>query len=115
MAGYNTYDSLLEYATNMRLVMHMLSLLTFTVLSLVPVAQSSRTSADSPAEQYVRQANEEEVQAFLRNDAKTMERLWSAQAARLHFRRNYHLLRLHAGGGHGERSRCGLLPLSGLS
>ena len=61
----------------MRLVMHMLSLLTFTVLSLALVAQSSPTSADSPAEQQVRQASEEEVQAFLHNDAKTMARLWS--------------------------------------
>jgi len=75
--AYNTYDSLLEYATNMRLVMHMLSLLTFTMLSLVLVAQSYPTSADNPAEQQVRQASEEEVQAFLHKDAKTMARLWS--------------------------------------
>jgi ketosteroid isomerase-like protein len=53
--------------------MHTLSLLTFTVLSLVLVAQSSPTTA----EQEVRQASEEEVQAFLHNDAKTMARLWS--------------------------------------
>jgi ketosteroid isomerase-like protein len=57
--------------------MHMLSILTFTVLSLVLVAQNSPTSADSVAEQQVRQASEEEVQAFLHNDAKTMARLWS--------------------------------------
>jgi len=57
--------------------MHMLSLLTFTMLSLVLVAQSYPTSADNPAEQQVRQASEEEVQAFLHKDAKTMARLWS--------------------------------------
>jgi ketosteroid isomerase-like protein len=52
-------------------------LLMFTVVSLVLGAQVSPTSADSQAEQQVRQASDEEVQAFLHNDAKTMARLWS--------------------------------------
>ena len=52
-------------------------LLMFTVVSLVLGAQISPTSADSRAEQQVRQASDEEVQAFLHNDAKTMARLWS--------------------------------------
>lgn len=47
----------------------------FIVASLVAVALGP--SADSHAEQQVRQASDEEVQAFLRNDAKTMARLWS--------------------------------------
>ena len=57
--------------------MQMLSLLTPAMVSLVAVAQTSSTSADSQAEQQVRQASDEEVQAFLHNDAKTMARLWS--------------------------------------
>jgi ketosteroid isomerase-like protein len=55
----------------------MLSLLMFTAVSLVVVAQSSQTPADSRAEQQVRQASDEEAQAFLHNDARTMARLWS--------------------------------------
>jgi ketosteroid isomerase-like protein len=55
--------------------MQILSLLIFMVASLVPVAQSS--SADSQAEQQVRQASDKEVQAFLNNDPNTMARLWS--------------------------------------
>ena len=57
--------------------MQMLSLLMFMVVPFVVVAQSSPTSADSQAEQQVRQASDEEVEAFLHNDAKTMARLWS--------------------------------------
>ena len=58
--------------------MRMLSLLALAVVSLVAVAQTSSTSAaDSQAEQQVRQASDEEVQAFLHNDATTMARLWS--------------------------------------
>lgn len=57
--------------------MHLISLLTFALLALLLVAQSSPTSADSPEEQQVRQASEQEVQAFLHNDANTMARLWS--------------------------------------
>jgi Domain of unknown function (DUF4440) len=55
----------------------MLSLLMFTVLSLVVVAQNSPISSDTPSEQQVRQASDEEVQAFLHNEAKIMARLWS--------------------------------------
>lgn len=56
----------------------MLSLLTFAVFSLAVAAQSSGASSDQPqAEQQVRQASDEEVQAFLHNDAKSMARLWS--------------------------------------
>lgn len=56
----------------------MLSLLTFAVLSLALAAQNSGASSDQPqAEQQVRQASDEEVQAFLHNDAKSMARLWS--------------------------------------
>ncbi len=57
--------------------MQTLSLLIFTVVSLVVVAPRSQTPADSHAEQQVRQASDEEVQAFLHNDARTMARLWS--------------------------------------
>ena len=57
--------------------MQMLSLLTLAVVSLVAVAQTSATSADGQAEQQVRQASDEEVQAFLHDDARTMARLWS--------------------------------------
>lgn len=56
----------------------MLSLLTFALFSLAVAAQNSGTSSDQPqAEQQVRQASDEEVQAFLHNDAKSMARLWS--------------------------------------
>lgn len=54
----------------------MLSLLMFTMVSLIVVAQSSQTS-DSQAEQQVRQASDEEVQSFVNNDARIMARLWS--------------------------------------
>lgn len=58
--------------------MKMLSLLTFALFSLAVAAQNSGTSSDQPqAEQQVRQASDEEVQAFLHNDAKSMARLWS--------------------------------------
>jgi|ERR1041385_927415 hypothetical protein len=57
--------------------MKMLSLLTFVVLSVVVVAQSSPMSDQPKAEQQVRRASDEEVQAFLHNDAKSLARLWS--------------------------------------
>jgi ketosteroid isomerase-like protein len=57
--------------------MQILSLLMFAVVSFVVVAQSSPTSVDSQPEQQVRKAGDEEVQAFLQKDAKTMARLWS--------------------------------------
>jgi ketosteroid isomerase-like protein len=57
--------------------MQILSLLMFAVVSFVVVAQSSPTSVDSQPEQQVRKASDEEVQAFLQKDAKTMARLWS--------------------------------------
>ena len=57
--------------------MQILCLLMFTVVSLFAAAQNSHTSADSLAEKEVRQASDEEVQAFLHNDPKTMARLWS--------------------------------------
>ena len=41
------------------------------------VAQSSPKSAAQQAERQVRQASDEEVQAFLNKDPKAMERLWS--------------------------------------
>lgn len=55
--------------------MQMPWMLVLTVFSLAVIAQSSPT--DSQTEQEVRQASDEEVQAFLHNDAKTMARLWS--------------------------------------
>ncbi len=57
--------------------MQTLPLLLFTVVSLVAAGQASPTPAETQAEQQVRQASDEEVQAFLHNDAKTMVRLWS--------------------------------------
>jgi ketosteroid isomerase-like protein len=55
----------------------MLRLLMLSMVSLVVVAQSFPTSADSQSEQQVRKASDEEVQAFLHSDAKIMARLWS--------------------------------------
>jgi ketosteroid isomerase-like protein len=55
----------------------MLRLLMLSMVSLVVVAQSFPTSADSQSEQQVREASDEEVQAFLHSDAKIMARLWS--------------------------------------
>ena len=56
----------------------MLSLLIFAVFSLAVAAQNSGAPSDQPqAEQQVRQASDEEVQAFIHNDAKSMARLWS--------------------------------------
>ena len=57
--------------------MQMVSLLMFTLISSVVVAQSTSTSVDSQAEQQVRQASDEEVQAFLHKDPEAMARLWS--------------------------------------
>ena len=58
--------------------MRMLSLLTFALFSLAVAAQNSGASSDQPqAEQQVREASDDEVQAFLHNDAKSMARLWS--------------------------------------
>lgn len=56
--------------------MQMLSLLMFTLVSLVVAAQNP-ISSDSQAEQQVRRASDEEVQAFLHKDARTMAQLWS--------------------------------------
>jgi len=55
----------------------MLRLLMLSMVSLVVVALSYPTSADSQSEHQVRQASDEEVQAFLHSDAKIMARLWS--------------------------------------
>jgi ketosteroid isomerase-like protein len=49
----------------------------FTVVLLFATVQASSPSADKLAEQQVRQASDEEVQAFLRNDPEAMARLWS--------------------------------------
>lgn len=57
--------------------MQMLSLLAFTVVSTLMIAQPASPSADSQAEQQVRQASNEEVQAFLHKDPEAMARLWS--------------------------------------
>ena len=57
--------------------MKMLLLLTFVVFSMVVVAQSSPMSDQPQAEQQVRQVSDEEVQAFLHNDEKSLARLWS--------------------------------------
>ncbi len=52
-------------------------LMMFTAVSLLCAAQTPAGSTDMQAEQQVRQASDEEVQAFLHNDPKTMARLWS--------------------------------------
>ncbi len=57
--------------------MQILWLLTFTVVPMLVMAQPPSTSVDSQAEQQVRQASNEEVQAFLHKDAAAMARLWS--------------------------------------
>jgi uncharacterized protein (TIGR02246 family) len=58
--------------------MQMVSSVMFVaVLSMFAAAQSSPTPADQQAEQQVRQASNDEVQAFLHNDPKAMARLWS--------------------------------------
>jgi uncharacterized protein (TIGR02246 family) len=49
----------------------------FTVVLLFTTVQASSQSADKLAEQQVRQASDDEVQAFLRNDPEAMARLWS--------------------------------------
>jgi len=55
----------------------MLRLLMLSIVSLIVVAPGFLTSADSQSEQQVRQASDEEVQAFLHSDARIMARLWS--------------------------------------
>ncbi len=57
--------------------MKILALMAFTVVSLFSAAQQSTASDDKQAEQQVRQASDEEVQAFLHDDPTTMARLWS--------------------------------------
>lgn len=57
--------------------MQTLSVLLFTLLSLVAVAYASPTPEESPAEQQVRLLSDEEVQAFLHRDPAAMTRLWS--------------------------------------
>jgi uncharacterized protein (TIGR02246 family) len=52
-------------------------LLMFTAVSLFAAAQISPASGDRRAEQAVRQASDQEVQAFLHKDPKTMAQLWS--------------------------------------
>ena len=56
--------------------MQIMSLLKFTMV-LFCAAQISPASGDRQAEQEVRQASNQEVQAFLHNDPKTMAQLWS--------------------------------------
>ena len=56
--------------------MHTTTLLILAVLSLSAAAQTT-PSVDNPAEKEVRQASEEEVQAFLHKDTASMARLWS--------------------------------------
>jgi ketosteroid isomerase-like protein len=57
--------------------MQMVALLMFTLVSLFATAQISPAPGDKQAEQEVREASDQEVQAFLHNDPKTMARLWS--------------------------------------
>jgi len=57
--------------------MQILSLLAFTAVSTLMMAQSPSPSPDTQAEQQVRQASNEEVQAFLHKDPEAMARLWS--------------------------------------
>ncbi len=49
----------------------------FTMVLLCATVQAPSPSADKLAEQQVRQASDEEVQAFLRKDPEEMARLWS--------------------------------------
>lgn len=49
----------------------------FTMVSLCATVQAPSLSADKLAEQQVRQASDDEVQAFLRKDPQEMARLWS--------------------------------------
>ena len=53
------------------------ALMMFTLVWLFCLAQTPAGTPDAVAEQQVRQASDEEVQAFLHNDPKTMARLWS--------------------------------------
>jgi ketosteroid isomerase-like protein len=55
----------------------MMAVLILMVVSLFGAAQTSPASGFTEAEQEVRQASAQEVQAFLHNDSKTMARLWS--------------------------------------
>ena len=57
--------------------MQVVPLLMFTAVSLFAAAQISPASGDRQAEQAVRQASDQEVQAFLQRDPKTMAQLWS--------------------------------------
>ena len=57
--------------------MRIMPLLMFTAVSLFAAAQISPASGDRQAEQAVRQASGQEVQAFLHKDPKTMAQLWS--------------------------------------
>jgi hypothetical protein len=52
-------------------------LLIFTLMSFFAAGQSSPSPADSQAEKEVRQASDEEVQAFIHPNPGTMARLWS--------------------------------------
>jgi ketosteroid isomerase-like protein len=57
--------------------MKILPSLTLAVILLFAAVPVSPTSADAQAEQEVREASDQEVQAFLHNDPKMMARLWS--------------------------------------
>ena len=57
--------------------MQILWLLAFTAVSTLMMAQSTSPSPDTQAEQQVRQASNEEVEAFLHKDPEAMGRLWS--------------------------------------
>ena len=58
--------------------MKIVLLLICGIFSLIVARQNSPASSDQPrAEQQVRLASDEEVQAFLHHDAKNMARLWS--------------------------------------
>lgn len=56
--------------------MQTLAFLTLLAFMVFPAAQTSPAPA-AQAEQAVRHASEQEVQAFVHNDPKTMARLWS--------------------------------------
>ena len=57
--------------------MQILSLIAFAVFSMLMMPQPPSPSADTQAEQQVRQASNDEVHAFLHRDPATMAQLWS--------------------------------------
>lgn len=60
----------------MSLNLSALAMMAISVLALVGV-QTSMPSKDAAAEQQVRQASDQEVQAFIHNDPDAMAKLWS--------------------------------------